>query len=67
MKKLYLSTKNKKLGGVRGGVAEYLNCDPTIVRIAFVILALLYGCGLLVYLIMWFIMPKEEEIKEEDL
>ena len=67
MKKLYLSTKNKKLGGVCGGVAEYLNCDPTIVRIAFVNLALLYGCGLLVYLIMWFIMPKEEEIKEEDL
>ena len=37
-KKLYRSRKNKKIAGVCGGLAEYFNIDPTILRIVFVIL-----------------------------
>jgi len=47
-KKLYKSTKNKILGGVCGGIAEYFGIDPIIIRILFVILP----GGLLVYIIL---------------
>jgi phage shock protein C len=47
------------IGGVCGGLAEYFNIDPTIVRLIFVATALLGGPGLLVYLILWIITPLE--------
>jgi len=57
-KKLYLSETNKKLGGVCGGIGEYLGVDPTIIRLAWVIFALAGGSGLLAYIIAWMIIPK---------
>lgn len=56
-KRLYRSEKDKMLGGVCGGVAEYFGWDPTLVRIAWVIISLIYGAGILLYLICWAIMP----------
>lgn len=56
-KKLYRS-KNKWLAGVAGGIAEYFNVDPTIVRVVWLVLALAYGVGLLAYLIGWLVIPK---------
>ena len=56
-KKLYRSN-DKKLCGVCGGIAEYFDMDPTIVRILWVIFSLAGGCGLLAYLICALIMPK---------
>jgi len=56
-KRLYRS-KNKWLGGVCSGIAEYLNMDPTIIRVVWLILALAYGVGLLAYLIAWLVIPK---------
>jgi phage shock protein PspC (stress-responsive transcriptional regulator) len=50
-KKLYKSRKGKILAGVCGGLAEYLNLDPTIIRLAWVIFSLAYGVGVLVYII----------------
>jgi phage shock protein C len=58
-KKLYRSLNNKMLGGVAAGLGEYLNIDPTIVRLGFVALALMGGPGLVVYLIMWLVVPPE--------
>lgn len=56
---LYLS-KNKLLGGVCGGFAEYLDADPTLVRLAWVVLSILsLGAGVALYLIAWLIMPDE--------
>ena len=58
-KKLKLS-KNKIVGGVLGGVAEYLEIDPTIIRIIFILLTFLtmgFG-GAIIYLIAWIIMFK---------
>ena len=65
-KKLYKSRKNKMIGGVCGGLAEYLNMDPTIVRIIAGVLCLLKGIGLLVYIIACIVMPYNDEDFSED-
>ncbi|UOP05521.1 PspC domain-containing protein [Conchiformibius kuhniae] len=61
MRKLHRSQRNKMLFGVCGGLAEHFNTDPSIVRIAFVLLCLLsFGLPLLiVYLAMAFILPQQ--------
>ena len=61
-KKLYRSRKDKMLGGVAGGLAEYFDIDPTLVRIAFVITLFLGGTGVLAYLILWIVVPEEPYI-----
>ena len=59
MKKLYRSNTNKMLAGVCGGIGEYFNVDPTLVRLGFVALSFLAGGGLLVYILAAIIIPKE--------
>ena len=59
MKKLYLSSTDKKIAGVCGGLGEYLGVDSTVIRIIFLILALGFGTGLLAYLIIWIVAPKQ--------
>lgn len=60
MKRLYLSDDNRKIGGVCGGLGEYFEIDPTIVRIVFIIFTLLsFGLGLLGYLLMWLVIPRK--------
>lgn len=56
-KKLYKSETNKMLAGVCGGIAEYSNIDPTLVRLGWVVFCALGGSGLLAYIIMAIIMP----------
>ncbi len=56
-KKLYKSETNKMLAGVCGGIAEYFNIDPTLVRLGWVVFCALGGSGLLAYSIMAIIMP----------
>ena len=56
-KRLYRSRRDCKIAGVCGGIAEYFNIDPTLVRLAFVIFFFLGGCALLIYVIMWLIVP----------
>ena len=58
MKKLYRSRKNKKVGGVCGGIAEYFGWDPTMVRLGAVILIFIWGAGLLAYIAAWAIIPE---------
>ncbi len=62
-RRLYRSQTEKMIGGVCGGLAEVLDLDPTIVRLVFVLLALLGGHGLLLYLILWIVMPQQDQIK----
>lgn len=59
MKRLYLSATDKKLAGVCGGVAEYLDVDPTIIRLVTVVCAILTGLIplLIGYAIAWMIVP----------
>ena len=56
-KKLYKSETNKMLAGVCGGIAEYFNIDPTLVRLGWVVFCALGGSGVLAYIIMAIIMP----------
>ena len=58
-KKLYRSTKDRKIAGVCGGVAEYLNVDPTVVRILWAVISLLGCLGIVAYIVCAFIMPEE--------
>ena len=55
--KLRKSKQHKMLAGVCGGVAEYLNWDPTLVRVLFVILGFSYGFAVVMYLLLAIIMP----------
>lgn len=56
-KRLYRSTTDKMLCGVCGGIAEYINIDPTVVRLLWVVLALTAGFGIIAYIIAAIIMP----------
>ncbi|MEE0895085.1 MAG: PspC domain-containing protein [Bacteroidales bacterium] len=58
MKKLYRSNTDRKLCGVCGGLAEYFDIDPTIIRLIFIFLTLFGGGGLLIYLICALVIPK---------
>ena len=59
-KKLYRSRSDKLIAGVCGGLGKYLGIDPTLIRLAFVLLVLFgVGSGLLVYIIMLLIIPEE--------
>jgi phage shock protein PspC (stress-responsive transcriptional regulator) len=57
-KKLALSKTDKKIAGVCGGFAEYLDMDPTLVRLIWVIMALCVGWGVVGYLVAWIVMPE---------
>ena len=57
-KRLHRSRQSRQLAGVCGGIAEYLGWDPTLVRVAWIILTLLGGSGILIYLILWLVMPE---------
>jgi phage shock protein C len=63
MKKLYRSNKEKMLGGVCGGLAEYFKLDPTVVRLAYVLLSIISVAfpGILVYIIMWIVIPQRND------
>jgi phage shock protein C len=59
MKKLFLSISDRKIGGVCGGIGEYLDRDPTVIRILFILLVFFsFGLGIFAYLAMWLIIPK---------
>ena len=64
MKKLCKSNKNRKICGVCGGIAEYLNVDPTLIRLAFVVISMAAGSGLLAYIVAALIMPEASEVEE---
>ena len=58
-KKLYKSNTEKKLDGVCGGIAEYFDIDPTVVRLAWIIFGCMAGSGLLAYIICAMVMPRK--------
>lgn len=59
IKRLYLSSDNKQLAGVCGGISEYFNLDPTIVRLGWVLVTLVTGIvpGIVAYIIAAAVMP----------
>ena len=59
-KRIHKSVKDKKIAGVCGGIAEYLNADPTFIRLAFALLFLGWGSGIAAYIILALILPEGE-------
>jgi len=57
MKRLYRSKNNQMIAGVCAGLADYINIDPTIVRLIFMILFLMGTGGFWIYIILWAIVP----------
>ena len=58
-KRLYRSQSERMIAGVCGGLADYFDIDPTLVRLLFVLLFFLGGNGILIYLIMLILVPSE--------
>ncbi|MGO4700405.1 PspC domain-containing protein [Dyella sp. 2RAB6] len=58
-KRLVRSSSQKMLAGVCGGVAQYLGWDVTVVRLLWIVLTLAGGSGILIYLILWLVMPQD--------
>ncbi len=59
VKRLFRSRSNRVIGGVCGGLAEYLNIDPTVLRVITALLTFVMGMSLWVYLLAWLIIPEE--------
>lgn len=59
VRRLYRSERNRMLGGVCGGLAEYLRIDPTLIRLAWVLFLFAGGAGLLFYFAAWVIVPPD--------
>ena len=62
MKKLYKSNTNKKIFGVCGGLADYFNVDPTLIRLLWAVLIFCMGTGILAYIIAALILPEQQDI-----
>lgn len=65
-KKLYRSRQDQIIGGVCGGIAEYFGIDSTLVRLAFVLFALIEGAGIIAYIIAWIIIPEKSETSKSE-
>jgi phage shock protein C len=60
-RKLYRSRTDRKLAGVCGGLASYFKLDTTLIRVLFIVLAVMGGSGVLIYLAMWLVVPNEPQ------
>jgi phage shock protein PspC (stress-responsive transcriptional regulator) len=56
-RRLMRSSRDKKIGGVCAGLADYFDLDPTIVRVVWLLAVFLGGTGVLAYLILWIVLP----------
>ena len=61
-KRLYRSEHDRSLAGVCGGLADYFNVDATLIRLLFVILSLSTWPGLLIYIVLWVVIPTESDV-----
>ena len=61
-RRLYRSSTDTMIGGVCGGLGEFLGIDPMLVRIAFAVFALFDGLGIMAYTILWIVVPQKEQI-----
>ncbi len=60
-RKLYRSNSDKIIAGVCGGLGEFLNIDPVLIRLAFVLATVFGGAGFVIYVAMWLLIPAEGE------
>ncbi len=58
MRKRLVRSRDRKIAGVCGGIADYLGIDPTVIRLIWLIALLVYGTGGFLYLICWIVIPE---------
>jgi phage shock protein PspC (stress-responsive transcriptional regulator) len=58
VRRLVLSSSDRKVAGVCGGLGEWAEIDPVLFRVAFILLALVCGLGIIVYIVMWLLIPR---------
>jgi len=63
-KRLYLSNDNKKVSGVCGGLGELFDLDPTLFRVGFLVLIFVGGSGIILYIMLWLVVPAKSNQKE---
>lgn len=61
---LHRDTKRKTIAGVCAGIANYMKIDPVWIRLAFLVLTLVYGITIVAYIILWFILPESSDLPE---
>lgn len=61
-KRLYKSSTDKQIMGVCGGLGEYFNIDPTIIRVIFLVLFFTWGSGFLIYLVLGLVLPFDYQV-----
>jgi phage shock protein C len=62
--RLYRSEKNRVIAGVAGGLGDFFNVDATLVRLIFILITIFGGGGVLLYIILWLIIPNESSVSE---
>lgn len=63
-KRLSRSRHDIMIAGVAAGIADYFDLDPALIRIAFILITLLGGSGILAYLVLWLVLPKEGSLNQ---
>lgn len=66
-KKLYRSSSDRVIGGVCAGLGNYFDIDPIVFRLIFILLAVFGGSGVIVYIIMWILIPEQGEKRSNDM
>ena len=62
MKKRLYKEEGKKIAGVCGGIAEYFDIDPTLIRLAWILFSAFVGSGIIAYIIAAIVMPKKSDV-----
>ncbi|MCO5251379.1 MAG: PspC domain-containing protein [Candidatus Kapabacteria bacterium] len=60
-KKLYKSRRSKMIGGVAGGLGDYFDIDPVIIRVLFIMTAFAWGVSVIAYIILWIVLPENPD------
>lgn len=63
MKRIYRVEEGRKLFGVCGGIAEYFNLDPSVIRVIWAVVSVFWGTGIIAYIICAFVLPNKSEIQ----
>src|SRR5687768_2022241 len=65
-RKLVRSTTDRKIAGIAGGMAQYFNIDPTVMRILWLLVALPGGLSIVVYFVLWLVIPEESAVESQE-
>ena len=61
-KQLYRTETNQVIAGVAGGLGEYFEIDPVLIRVLFILLTVMGGSGILLYILLWLVLPEKSKV-----